>query len=400
MDLNNLKSDPIVVVGGGFGGLATVQALLANSGGPPIVLIDKSPRFLFKPLLYELLSGELESWEVAPEYSSLASELGFIFLLDSVIDIDSVEKKLITSSKTELTYSQLVVSTGLTNDYSFNEDLPKYAHGFSNLNDLLRIKKLIKKINDSSESTTPLVISGAGPTGVELACKISDLLTNRVEILLIDKRDKILSNSKSFNREKAIEAISKRNIKVYLKHYIKSLNETSLELSSIENQLDESLNINYSGIVWTAGSKPAPMSFLNQLLDENKKIKVNKFLQINEYENIFFVGDITFSESDPFPSSAQVAMQQGLLTATNIISLRQNNKLKPFEFDDLGEMLSLGIGNASITGYGITLAGPLAFEIRRLAYLMRIPSRSLSFKSMASWLFSKKIINRLVSQYS
>ena len=68
-------------------------------------------------------------------------------------------------------------------------------------------------------------------------------------------------------------------------------------------------------------------------------------------------------------------------------------------FEDLGEMLSLGIGNASITGYGITLAGPLAFEIRRLVYSMRMPGFSTSLKSTGSWLFSKKIINRLFSQY-
>ena len=109
MDLNNLKSDPIVVVGGGFGGLATVQALLAKSAGTPIVLIDQSPRFLFKPLLYELLSNELQLWEVAPQYSALASELGFIFLQECVVEIDELEQKLITSSETELTYSQLVL---------------------------------------------------------------------------------------------------------------------------------------------------------------------------------------------------------------------------------------------------------------------------------------------------
>ena len=92
-------------------------------------------------------------------------------------------------------------------------------------------------------------------------------------------------------------------------------------------------------------------------------------------------------------------MQQGCLTAQNIISLRNRNKLKTFEFEDLGEMLSLGIGNASITGYGMNLAGPYAFEIRRLAYLMRMPSFSLLFKSTASWLYSKKIINRWFSKY-
>jgi len=399
MDLNNLKSAPIVVVGGGFGGLSTVQALLAKSGGTPIILIDQNPRFLFKPLLYELLSGELQLWEVAPQYSALASELGFIFLQECVVEVDVLERKIITSAKTELTYSQLVVSTGVITDYSVVEDLKEYAYGFSNLNDLLRIKELISKINNSSKCTDSFVISGAGPTGVELACKVSDLVNNRAEIYLVDKGNQLLSKSKSFNREKAIDAIGKRNIKLYLRHYIESVNESFLSLSPVDTETNQSLKIDYSGLVWTGALRPSKPKILDYFLDEHKKIKVNRFLQINECQNIFFVGDITSFDDDPFPSLAQVAMQQGFLSAQNIISIRKGNKLKSFEFEDLGEMLSLGIGNASITGNGITLAGPLAFEIRRLAYLMRMPSFSLSLKSTGSWLFSKKIINRLFSQY-
>tara|TARA_B100000965_G_scaffold321186_1_gene282441 strand:- start:1477 stop:2679 length:1203 start_codon:yes stop_codon:yes gene_type:complete len=399
MDLNNLKPHPIVVLGGGFGGLATVQALLAKSDQTPIILIDQSPRFCFKPLLYELLSDELQLWEVAPQYSSLASELGFIFLQERVVEVDELQGQLITSSGTKLTYSQLVISTGVTTDFSCVENLQKYAYGFSNLNDLVKMKKVITKINNSFEHNNPLVISGAGPTGVELACKIADLVDNKVEIYLVDRADKILSKSKSFNRESSIKAISNRNIKLYLQHYIKSIDKTFLELSSTDNQINKTLKINYSNLVWTAGLKPSSLNIFDHFSDKNGRVKVNEFLQIDEYKNIFFVGDITFCESNPFPSSAQAAIQQGCLTAQNIISLRKRNKLKPFEFDDLGEMLSLGIGNASLTGYGITLAGPLAFKIRRLAYLMRNPGFSLSFKSTASWLFSKKIINRLFFQY-
>ena len=390
MDLNNLKSDPIVVVGGGFGGLSTVEALLARSKETPVILIDPSPRFLFKPLLYELLSGELELWEAAPPYSALASELGFIFLQESVVEVDELERKLITSTEIEVKYSQLVISTGVTTDYSLVGGLKEYAYGFSNLNDLLRIKELITSINNSSNYTNPLLIAGAGPTGVELACKLSDLVDNRVEIILIDKGNKILSKSKSFNREKAIDAIAERNIKIYLEHYIESINENTIELSTVETERNNSLKINYSGLLWTAGLSPCRLQFIDHLLDENKKIKVNKFLQIKEYQNIFFVGDIVFCEDDPFPSSAQVAMQQGFLTAQNIISLRKGNKLKSFQFEDLGEMLSLGIGNASITGYGVTLAGSLAFKIRHFAYLMRMPGFSLSLKSAGSRLLGKK----------
>ena len=390
MDLNNLKSDPIVVVGGGFGGLSTVQALLARSDGTPIILIDQSPRFLFKPLLYELLSGELELWEVAPKYSDLASELGFIFLQDSVIEVDALERKLITSSETEVKFSQLVISTGVETDYSLVEGLNEDTYAFSNLNDLRKIKELITSINNSSHFINPLVIAGAGPTGVELACKLSDLVENRVEICLIDKGNKILPKSKSFNREKAIDAIAKRNINIYLNHYIESINENVIECSSVENKRKHALKIHYSGLIWTAGLRPSRLNLVDHLLDKNKKIKVNQYMQINEYQNIFFVGDIVFCENYPFPASAQVAMQQGHLTAQNIISLRKGNKLQSFQFEDLGEMLSLGIGNASVTGYGITLAGPIAFKLRHLAYLMRMPGFSLSLKSAGSLLFNKK----------
>ena len=196
MDLNNLKSDPIVVVGGGFGGLTTVQALLAKSDGTSVILIDEGNRFLFKPLLYELLSGELQLWEVAPKYSDLASELGFIFLQECVVQVDELERKLITSSETEVKYSQLVISTGVTTDYSLVGGLKEYAYGFSSLNDILRIKELITSINNSSNHSNPLIIAGAGPTGVELACKLSDLVNNRVEIYLVDKGNKILRESK------------------------------------------------------------------------------------------------------------------------------------------------------------------------------------------------------------
>ena len=386
-------------MGGGFGGLATVQAVLAKSSGIPIVLIDQSPRFLFKPLLYELLSGELQLWEVAPQYSSLASELGFIFLQERVVEVDEFEQKIITASERELTFSQLVISTGVTTDYSFVEDLKEYAYGFSNLKDLLRLKELITMINNSSKYNNPLVICGAGPTGIELACKVSDLVDNRIEIYLIDQRNEILSKSKSFNRERAIYEIAKRNIKIYLEHQIKYINRDFLEIQFNKSEINKSLKIDYSGLVLTAGLKPAQPELIHKFLDQNNKVNVNKFLQICAYKNIFFVGDVTCSDEYPFPSSAQVAMQQGLSVAQNIIFLRKGEKLKSFEFEDFGEILSLGIGNASITGYGITLAGPLAFEIRRLAYLMRMPSLSISLRSTGSWLLSKQMINRLFSKY-
>ena len=132
------------------------------------------------------------------------------------------------------------------------------------------------------------------------------------------------------------------------------------------------------------------------LANEGGWVDVNaETLQHNKFSNVFSLGDVASTSN---AKTVAAARKQAPIVAQNIIALRNGNELQPFKFEDLGEMLSLGIGNASITGYGITLAGPIAFEIRRFAYLMRMPGFLLSLKSSGSWLFSKKIINRLFSQ--
>ncbi len=393
MDLNNLKSLPIVLVGGGFGGLATATALRGKVDGTPIILIDPNPRFVFKPLLYELLSDELQLWEVAPKYSTLASELGFIYLQETVISVDEYNRKVITSSNLELEYSQLVVSTGLKSNYFGIEGLSENACGFVGLNDVQRIKKLIHKINNANESVSPLVIVGAGPTGVELACKLGDLIDDLVEIYLIDMGNEILPTCKSFNKEKSIQALAKRNIKIHLRKSVQKVSKDKIELKCSNGESYNEQTLNYSGLIWTAGSEPTSSDLFSIQKGKNKKIIVNEYLTNNAYQNIFFVGDISLNEQNPCPASAQVAMQQGSITAKNICSVRDGKPLRPFVFDDHGEMLSLGIENASLTGYGITLSGPLAYEIRYLAYLMRMPGFSLSLRSASSWLIGRKFMN-------
>ena len=114
---------------------------------------------------------------------------------------------------------------------------------------------------------------------------------------------------------------------MYLNCCIKSVDKTFLELSNIDNETNNSIKIDYSSLLWTAGLKPSKSKFVHYSLNVDQKIKVNEFMQMDEYQNIFFVGDITFCDHAPFPSSAQVAMQQGSLVAQNIISLRKGNKI-------------------------------------------------------------------------
>ena len=103
----------------------------------------------------------------------------------------------------------------------------------------------------------------------------------------------------------------------------------------------------------------------------------------------FALGDLSTRPGSPWPASAQVAMQQGDATAAAIANLRKGEEPQPFQYEDRGEMLSLGVGDATLTGMGLTLAGPLAFQLRRATYLTRLPGLSLGLRSAGAWLLSR-----------
>ena len=127
---------------------------------------------------------------------------------------------------------------------------------------------------------------------------------------------------------------------------------------------------------------------------------MNEKFQIDNFKNSFAIGDISIIKGmEDLPLTAQVAMQEGNHLAKNLALLFQDKDLLPFEFQDNGEMISLGIGEASISALGLTLSGNLAFEVRRLIYASKMPAISKSLKSTASWLFQKKsILNKFINK--
>ena len=147
-------------------------------------------------------------------------------------------------------------------------------------------------------------------------------------------------------------------------------------------------------VIWTAGVKPN-LSYLetDEITKKFGRILVNNNLQIQNHKNCFAIGDISVIEGmEDLPVTAQVAMQEGNHLAKNLELLIQGEDSIPFEFQDNGEMISLGIGEASISGLGVTLSGKLAFEARRLIYASKLPDITQSLKSASSWIFQKKSI--------
>ena len=398
------KPAPVVIAGGGFGGLTTALALAAQNPHPPILLIEPQERFLFLPLLYELLSGELRRWEVAPRYDALLAGRGVAWLRDRVARIDGAGHSLQTDSGRTIAYSRLVLATGGRSDDFGVAGVRDHALDFRSLADVERLQALIQRLKQRQRPLQRLVVVGAGPSGVELVCKLADLLEGSTILELVEQGPELLPNGRSFNRDQARSALLRRDIHLRTGTRVERIDGTGLELvrdgasptpaAAAATPASQVLPVHRErlpadAVIWTAGMaanvppiSPAPER------DRRGRLACGSDLQVLGLSDVFALGDGALCGDDqpPLPATAQVAYQQAQQLAANLQLSLAGQPLKPFQWNDLGEMIGLGIGQASLTGLGLTLAGPAAFQIRQLAYLARMPGLSHQLRVAAGWL--------------
>lgn len=377
---------PIVIVGGGFGGLYTALALAERRHHPPLLLIEPREHFLFLPLLYELLSGELRRWEVAPRYDTLLAGRGIAWLRDGVTGIDTAAHTLETQSGRRLAYGQLVLATGARGQSFGIPGVTEHALQFRSLADVDRLSELVTHLRQQRRPLQRLAVIGAGPSGVELACKLADLLAGAAVIELIEQGSTPLPQARAFNREQAILALQRRDVRLRCGCRVLAVGPDHLSLASTDAEQPERLTVD--GVVWTAGLAFAPPALHPEAArDRSGRLLVDHTLQLQSDRAVFALGDIAaLADGSQLPITAQVALQQASCLAGNLLQARRGGELESFRFQDLGEMLSLGRGEASLVGGGFTLAGPVAFQLRRLAYLTRLPGRSHQLRVAAGWL--------------
>lgn len=387
-----MTAAPVVIVGGGFGGLYTALALAARKGHPPILLIEPNERFLFLPLLYELFSGELRSWEIAPRYDALLAGKGVAWLQDRVSRINSNTNTVETQSGRQLNFSRLVIATGAATNSFGIPGVGEHSLGFRTLADVERLQQLVEQLRQHRRPLQRIAVVGAGASGVELACKLADSLEGAAVVELIERSTNLLPAAKAFNREQAKLALQRKDIRLRCHTEVVAVGSDHLEL--LGPQGPERLATN--GVIWTAGLRfeappiePKSPAGAKAAAGANGRLACQADLQVLDHPRLFAIGDIAQLDGlDPVPTTAQVAFQQADCLAANLLHSLADEPLEPFHFKDLGEMMSLGKGEAALTGGGFTLAGPAAFQIRRLAYLSRMPGKTHQAKVAAGWLGS------------
>jgi NADH:ubiquinone reductase (non-electrogenic) len=370
-------TSPIVIVGGGFAGLYTALELARRPGHPPLLLVEPRDRFVFLPFLYERLSGELPLWQMAPRYDALLAGHGIGWQRSRVAAVEPETAQLLLDSGQRLSYSQLVLATGAKPDSFGIPGVEEHALRFHSLEDVESLKAQLPTIRER------VAVVGAGPSGVELACKLADLLRGQASVEVIERGERCLPHAKAFNRSQAELALQQRDVRLRCQCKVQAIEPGLLKL---ESEQEQSSTLSVDAVIWTAGQRTAlPAGSL--LTDARGRLRCHANLQSECDERIFSLGDAAAIPHDPeLPATAQVAFQQAQLLARNLLLARDEQPLEDFKWKDLGEMLSLGIGDATLTGMGLTLAGSSAYQLRRWTYLTRLPGCRLPLQVAAGWL--------------
>ncbi|TQI71037.1 NADH dehydrogenase [Gramella sp. Hel_I_59] len=402
------KSDlpRVVVVGGGFAGLALARNLLKQD--VQMVLLDRHNYHTFQPLLYQVSTSGLEPDSIAYPLRKITRSSDRCFFRLTEVKSISAEKNTVHTSIGDIIYDYLVIATGSKTNFFGNDSIEEHGMWMKTVPQALNIRSLILEnleqatITDDPEKRKSLlnfVLAGAGPTGVELSGAIAelrnhivpkdypDLDPNEMNIHLLEGMGRVLPPMSEHASEKAQEMLEELGVKVHLntmvENYDGHLVTTNTELA-----------LKTETFIWSAGVTGAPVEGLNAsaMVEKANRYEVNAFNQINGYENIFAIGDIALMATEDFPRGhpmvAQPAIQQGKHLAKNIKRLIKGEPLEAFDYFDKGTMATVGRNRAVVDLHKWKFSGFFAWFVWmfvHLWFLVGFRNRAVTF---FNWLYN------------
>jgi NADH dehydrogenase len=395
------KKARVVIVGGGFGGVFTALDL---AGSSEVTLISDEDHFLFTPMLYEYLSGEVEAWHIAPDYKELLDEnVHFIRGEVTGIDLDRREV-LIESREDSVAYDVLILAVGGVTNYAGVEGADHYAFPFRKLAHADRLRsRMVEALDHIPPSLPPqdvhraltFAVVGGGASGVELSTKMADLLRDAFRrralhgeprVMIVEMSNRVVPGMGDEIREFVDKALLESRVEVHTETRVVRVGPgaITLEHGGVQTEMET------AAAVWVAGVRPNPLiERLDIQKDRRGLIVVEPTLQVRGRENVFALGDTALFE-DVVPTlagTAQLAFQQSTLLGRNVRAFMAGEKLHTKHFVELGEALSLGTERAAVLAAGKVISGALARQARFAMYTSRLPTWHHRLRVGASWFF-------------
>jgi len=398
----------VVIVGGGFGGLAAAAAL--KKAPAQVTLIDRANHHVFQPLLYQVATSILTPGQIAsPIREVVGKQKNVTVLLGEVTGVDKDRRCIFVSSADRqgvaLSYDYLVLATGARPNHFGHEEFKQFAPGLKNLGDAVAVRNKILAAFETAEAEEDpnlhrdlltFVLVGGGPTGVEMAAAIAELVRNSLRsefrridpvsarIILLEGGSRVLASFSDKISVAATRRLTQLGVDVRLGQRVDHIDKDGIIIGGER--------IPSKTVIWTAGVAPSPAGrWLGAATDRAGRVRIQNDLTVPSYPNIFVVGDTASLDQDgkPLPGVAQVAIQQGRYVG-KLIRLRINGSSAPppFRYFDKGNMAVVGRGFALLESGRFSVSGFLVWIIWATVHVQFLALYSLRLSVFAQWVWT------------
>ena len=375
------------MVGAGFGGLRAARAL--RRAPVQVVLVDRNNYHLFQPLLYQVATAGLEPEEIAkPARAILRGQKNFDFRMVEVTRVDLAAQRLETSAG-PMNYDFLVLAPGGETNFFGLESMQHHGLGLKDIPDAVAIRNhvltcfeqaMLEPDAERRRALLTFIVVGGGPTGVEMAGALSELIRlvlvkdyprlniKAVRILLLEATDTLLAALPERLREAAGKTLWRKYVEVRFGASVADYDGQRIRLKSGEV-------IPALTVIWAAGVRASPLNAtLGLPAARQGRIAVEPTLQVPGHPEVFIIGDAAYREQDgePLPMVAPVAIQMGHSVAGNIARQLRGQPLRPFHYRDQGTLATIGRNAAVANVFGVKLSGFPAWVIWLVIHIIQL----------------------------
>jgi NADH:ubiquinone reductase (H+-translocating) len=403
-----MSQPSIIIVGGGFAGLAAAKAL--KNTPAEVILIDRTNHHLFQPLLYQVATSVLTPNQIAtPIRSIFRNQKNTTVIMGEVTGVDKDQKCVFVSDadrqNVPIAYDYLILATGASHSYFGRNEFAEYAPGLKSLadaeaarNKILQAFELAEAEEDPArhQDLLTFVLVGAGPTGVEMAGALAILVRTALKsdfrridptsarIVLVDMAPKVLGPFSENLSKAAKQRLEKLGVEIRLGHGVDQIDAEGVVIAGER--------IPSKTVIWTAGVAPSPAGrWLSVETDRAGRVLIKKDLTVPGHSEIFVVGDTASLDQNgkPLPGVAQVAMQQGRYAGKLIHNrIVGNPPPPPFSYFDKGSMAVVGKGFAVLQSSNVQVSGLAAWLTWAAVHLQFLATSSLRLGVFLQWIWT------------
>lgn len=398
----NVKG-PVVIVGGGFGGLAVAHAL--RKAQVEIILIDRANHHLFQPLLYQVATAALSPADIAwPLRTLFRSQPNVRVVLDDVLKVDRVARCVELLHSEPISYGCLILAPGSRHSYFGHQEWEADAPGLKTLSDALDLRERMLmaferaqrvKEPEAAREYLTFVTVGGGPTGVELAGALAEIgrkamapdfpVFHQAEfrVLLIEGGGRILDAFPPDLSRKAQTALEELGVTVML--------NTRVSDVTAQGVLAGSRFIRSANVLWAAGNAASPiLASLDEPLEAAGRVRVEQDLSLPGDPWLFVIGDAAHcvtAGGGPLPGLAPVAIQEGRYVAKVIAQGIPTGKRQPFVYKDRGILATIGRAKAVALLGPFSLSGLIAWLAWCFIHVLFLIGFRNRFRVMFEWIW-------------